>query len=213
MTVNELLAGIVAVSHNEDTPDTLLSAKAMQWLNAAYHEVIDECLPYLKRYLHRTETITTSLDVATLSTDAYRIVRVVDKTNGHMLREVTPERLIDLDPDSTTTGAPAHFTAFHNTLTLHPKPSENILLEVLYLPSVADLVANGDESSILLPRQFHQSLIWGGLVWSAIYERGFNTGGELQLFQSKWDEARQKIKLSLVNSPTNALRTTPYTLV
>jgi hypothetical protein len=185
----------------------------MQWLNAAYHEIIDECLPYLKRYLQRTETVTSTLETAVLSSDAYRILRVVDTTNARVLRELTRERLVDLDPDNSTQGQPVRFTAFEDTLTLHPTPAKNIELEVLYLPSVADLVPNAAENAILLPRQFHQSLIWGALVWSAIYERGFNTNGELQLFQSKWDEAKQKIKLSLVNRPCDVLRTEPYNLV
>lgn len=213
MTVNELLSGIIAISHNEDTPDTLLSAKALQWLNAAYQEVIDECAAYLKRYLERTETVTTTLATATLPGDVHRILRVVDTTHARVLREASRDTLLDHDPTLAHTGQPHSFTLSENTLTLHPKPSQNLNLEVLYLPRVDDLAPDGNEATILLPRQFHQALIWGALVWSSIYERGFNTSGELQLFQNKWDEAKQKIKLSLVNKPSGPLRTTPYTLV
>lgn len=212
MNVSELRERILDISHDESAPDNDLNDKALDWLNSAYHELIDELMPFLGRYLRQEESvITDSNGQATLSADVYRIMRTVDETNGRTLKEMTREDVLDVDPTGQHTGAPIGFYIEGAKLTLYPRTSVD--LTVLYLPEVADLTEDDGEDEILLPRQFHHVLVWGALVWSSIYERGFGTQSDLTLFQRKWEEAKRNAKLSLASQPSGTLRVQSFDVV
>ncbi len=212
MNVNELVNRILDMSHDEATPDTDLQAKALQWLNSAYHEIIDELLPFLPRYLQQSEILTTDSDgIATLTNNVFRMLRVVNRTSNRTLLEVDKSDILDIDPTGLQTGNPFRFWLENNILHVHPKAVVNI--QAVYFPVVSDLVDAGAEATILLPVNFHHALVWGGLVWSSTYERAFSTQGDLVLFQRKWDEAKQKIKLSLTAKPSGTLRVSPFDVV
>ena len=208
MNVSEIRDRVLEISHDEATPDTNLKTKAMQWVNSAYHELVDECMPYLGRYIETTETINIVNGEGQASGDVYRVIKAVDESNGNVLSETSYSKILAIDPLMETKGKPTDFWLDGNYIKLHP--IADISLKLLYTPTVTDLVEIGDESSILLPRQFHYALIWGGLVWSAIYERGFATKSDIAMFQKKWEEAKRSVKLSLINTPENELRVKPF---
>lgn len=208
MNVNEIRNRILEISHDEVAPDTDLLAKAMNWLNSAYHEMVDECMPYLGRYLQKRETVQVEEGKAVLNSEAYRLVSVVDKSNKKALQETTYEAVMQVDPALENIGAPTAFWLEGDDVYIHPK--QNVELEVVYMPVVANLIEGDVEGSVLLPKQFHSALVWGGLVWGSVYERGFSSGADIKLFQNKWDEAKRKVKLSLSAKPAGSVRVKPY---
>lgn len=210
MNVNQLRDRILTLAHDEASPDTTMKQNALEWLNQAYHELIDEVLPYLTRYLQQEETVTTdSNGQASLSQDVYRIVQLVDTSNSKSLIEKRKSDILTFDADLSQTGQPLRYWVAGDTVTVHPKMVVN--LTVVYLPLVSDLVEDGAESTILLPKSFHHGLIWGGLVWASTYERGFSAQGDLVLFQRKWEEFKQQMKLSL-NSAGESISVKAYEL-
>ena len=213
MDVNALRDRIIEISHDEAAPDTDLRSKALRWLNSAYHEIMEEVMPWLGNQIRVEEQLTTnSTGQAMLSSVPYRMVRVVDVTNSTTLQQLNREDVLDKDPAETKTGNAQAFWQEGLLLQTYPKAA-SAALTVLYLPETLDLEADGTEASILLPRQFHHALVWGGLVWSATYERGFATQAELALFQKKWEEAKRNLKLALANQPSGQRRTQPYNLL
>lgn len=212
MNVVEIRDRILELSHDEAAPDTDLNRKSLRWLNSAYHELIDELRPFLRRYLQTEETVTTDENgQATLSSDVYRIIRVVDETHSRVLKERAYEDILDISPLTDAEGSAEYFWMQGSTLTLQPKGQAT--LKVVYLPEISDLLETDNESQILIPAQFHHALVWGGLVWSSVYERGFATQADLVLFQRKWDEAKQNVKLSLTARPSGSLRTAPFNFI
>jgi hypothetical protein len=205
MNVNELRDRVLELSHDEAAPDTGLQEKALRWLNNAYRELMDELQPFLQDDLMQEQGATTNTSgQAPLNQPVQRMLRVVDTTNGRVLRQVDPAVVFDDDPELSQTGVPSSYWINGAVVQIHPKSS--VGLNMLYLPELVDLVADDTEDKILLPKAFHYALIWGGLVWSSVYERGFSSQRDLLLFQEKWDEARRRVKLSLSARPDRVTR-------
>lgn len=212
MQVNELRSRIIDISHNESAPDTDLQTKALQWLNAAYHEIMNELSPFMPRYLEESVTLSTDADGAVaLPTNVERIMRVIAPHTNSVLQETIQSTVWDIDPVLEQSGTPQRFYVQNSQLFIHPKAQTDI--KVLYIKKINDLELNGTEESVLLPAHFHYALVWGALVWGTTYERGFSSQADLSLFQVKWEEAKRKIKLALISRPSAPLRTAPYKLV
>ena len=77
MTVKDLVEKIISYSHNEDTPDTDLSVKALTWLNSAYHELLQENLAFLKHKMLKSVNIEMTDGFFELPNDFY----LFDKIN------------------------------------------------------------------------------------------------------------------------------------
>lgn len=211
MDVNGIRDRIVELSH-DTAVDGEVESKAIGWLNAAYHELMDEVVAYLPPSLQRLESVSTSIaGTVTLASTPYRTLRVVDKGTGTSLEVVSPAVILDVDPMGNASGSPQRCTVDGAVLTVHPAGVAN--LSVLYVPAVSDLAEDGSEASILLPKAHHHALVWGGMVWSSLFERGFGTQGELLLYQRNWAEAKERVKLSLLTNTGEVLRVEPYALV
>jgi hypothetical protein len=205
MNVNELRDRILELSHDEAAPDTGLQEKALRWLNNAYRELLDELQPFLQDDLMQEQGATTNASgQATLTQPIQRMLRVVDTDNGRVLRQVDPALVFDEDPELSQSGTPLTYWVNDTIIQVHPKAS--VGLNMVYLPELVDLLADDGEEKVLLPKAFHHALIWGGLVWSAVYERGFSSQADLALFQEKWDEAKRRVKLSLSARPDRVTR-------
>jgi hypothetical protein len=204
MNVNELRDRIVELSH-QGASDGEIQTRAMGWLNAAYHEVMDELLPFAPAALQIEETTATdAAGVATLAQTPYRIMGVMDMTAGRMLFNLTPMEVL-----SSNLGTGSGQRGYVPTAAgLRLVPAASATLKVLYVPAVADLVANAPESTVLLPKAHHTALVWGGLVWSSLFERGFGTQGELAMFQTQWQKAKESVKLALLGNA--GLRVSSY---
>lgn len=212
MDVNAIRDRVLELSHSSAGVDSDLQGKALGWINSAYHEVMDEVLPYLPQALQVQESVTANTGgVATLSRGVYRLIRVVDAVNGRMLSATTPVEILDIDPAGNAVGDPVRGYAKDNTVVIHP--AKEISLKVLYVPVVTDLVAGGAEADVLLPRAFHHALVWGGLVWSALFERGFFSQSELLMYQRQWLSAKEGVKLSLLGNTGETLRVKPFNWV
>ena len=203
MDVNTLRDRVIELSHDEVAPDTDLQRKALDWLNSAYFEVLDEVRPLISRYVAVEEQlVTTSQGSAQTAQPIRQVLAAVNQTNNTILNQIDKADAAKLSAQQpgnqfTLNGS--------NTLTLVP-PAAAQTLGVVYVPEATALADGGSETSILLPPTFHHALIWGALTWGAIYERAFSSQGDLQLFQRKWETAKQNLKLSLAAQPTRTLR-------
>jgi hypothetical protein len=212
MNVNDIRDRIVELSH-QSAGDGEVQAKALGWLNAAYHELMDEVVAYLPPMLQQQENVPTGAGGEAVLADApYRVLRVVDAGAGRNLEIVTPGALLDLDPMGTATGAPQRCVLTGSGVRIHPAAAD-VALTVLYVPVVADLAEGGIEATIVLPKAYHYALVWGGLVWSALFERGFGTQGELVIFQRQWADAKERVKLGLLHNTGASLRVQPFNFV
>ena len=211
MNVNEIRDRILEVSHDEVAPDTNLQNKAISWLNSAYHEMMDECMPFMERYLQKSELVEVESGLGSLNQEVYRAVQVVDIQNKRALKEVSYQEILAKDPALEVKGAPACYYLQGNQISVYP--AQNTSLKVVYMPVVSDLSEGQVESDILLPRVFHGGLVWGGLVWGSVFERGFSSASDMKLFQAKWDAAKTKVKLSLSSNSQKELRVKPFDTV
>ena len=166
MNVNDIRNRILELSHDEADANNELADKALGWLNSAYHEVMDEALPWLGDSLREEATLTAdSSGLVVPAFSIFRLLSVVDVTNNRVLREVSREEVMATNPALDATGVPNVFYKIGDTLQLYPKSSVNV--KVNYLPNIDDLNADDAEAAILLPRQMHHALVWGGLVWAS----------------------------------------------
>lgn len=212
MNVNEIRDRIVELSH-QSAGDGEVQAKALGWLNAAYHELMDELVVYLPPALQLREEVVTGVAGDTvLANVPYRILKVVDTGQGRVLEPVTPMDLMEIDPAGDAAGDAARFVVTASGVEVHPA-SEGVTLSVLYVPLVEDLVEGGPEASVLLPRAQHSALVWGGLVWSALFERGFESSMELAVYQRQWVDAKSRVKLGMLHNLASNLRVQPFDIV
>lgn len=211
MNVNEIRDRIMELSH-QSGGDEEMRNKALGWLNAAYHELMDEVVAYLPSSLQRVEEVAASAEgKAVLSTLPYRVLKVVNRDAGTSLEMVGKSVVLEVDPSGTATGLPLRCVWNGAEVQVHPATAAR--LAVLFVPAVADLQAGGEEDSLLLPRAHHSALVWGGMVWSSLFERGFSSQGELLIYQRNWAEAKERVKLSLLVTGNSVPRVTPYELV
>lgn len=210
MNVNEIRDRILDISHNEIAPDTQLKEKSLSWLNSAYHEIVSLCLPFLERYLETLQTLTVVNGKAELPNNVFRITSVISKKTGKALLQKTKAEMSLLENSGKLQLLEGCYTIEGRELYVPAlKDGE---LDLIYFKQVEDLVENGAADSLILPAQHHHVLVWGGLVWSSIFERGFSTQGDIKTFQTKWDEAKREVKLSLSNQPSKNFKVQPYDL-
>jgi hypothetical protein len=208
MNVNQIRDRVVELCRGGDDPDADLQARALGWLNSAYHEVMGELIPYLPQDLQRQEEVTANTGgVATLSRSVYRLLQVVDRGKGRGLELVNAGEVLALDPKGDTTGDPRRAYADGMTVVIHPAAAAT--LAVRYVPLPNDLAVDGAEGSILLPKPWHHVLVWGGLVWGALFERGFGASTEIVLYQQQWQAGKSAIKLALRGNLGGVLRVEP----
>ena len=162
MDVAAIRARMVELSHSGasvvQAVDADLNARALGWLNSAYHELMDEVLPYMPQALQRQVEVLTDADgVAVLPVPAYRVLRAVVRGSGRHLTLSTPLDFLDADPTGMATGEPARILVQGDRVQVWPKAM--VTLAVLYIPQVEDLQAEGSEASILLPPVHHHALV------------------------------------------------------
>lgn len=208
MNVNELRDRILEISHNEVAPDTNLKAKAISWLNSAYQEMVSDSMPYLEKVLEKSSDVIITSGQGTLPNDVARIVKMVDGTSNVTLKQITQSDAAELDVENNLSGTAKYYWIEGDNVFTYPQ--SNTTLKLVYLREVSDLADGGLEADIVIPKQFHHALVWGGLVWSSIFERGFSSQGDLKLFQVKWDEGKRELKLSLASQPMKTLRVQAY---
>ena len=212
MRVSEIRDRIVELSHHGAGVDGEMNRRAMGWLNSAYHEILDELLPHAPAALARTETVTSdTVGRAVLTQGVYRLLQVADRQNGRVLALTNAAAALAADPAGTAEGEPKMVYADGAAVVLQPKAP--VQLVVRYVPQPADLQEGDAESAILLPVSQHSGLVWGGLVWCALFERGFVGAGELGLYQARWQQAKESAKLALVGVNGEGLRVQPFTMV
>jgi hypothetical protein len=205
MQVNTIRDRIVELSHQSGA-DGEVKGKALNWLNAAYLEVLNELLLLAPQSLQRTESVSTNAQgQATLSGAPQALVRAI--WGEVPLAIVTPLVLLEADPLGATQGTPVLACLTNTGIQVQPRAAGSAV--VVYTPRPTALAEDGPESSILLPPAFHDTLIWGGLVWSALFERGLSSASELQLFSRQWAEAKARLKLHLLGQAGVPLRVQP----
>lgn len=206
MDVAAVRGRIVELSHHGLGNDGEIETKALAWLNSAYHDVMGEVIGHRPARLQVREDVTSnSGGVASVSQEIGTLLKVVDRAANVVLAPVTPEELLDAEVAGSVTGPPKRCYFSGDEVVVHPARVTN--LSVLYIPRVVDLAADGNEASILIPPEHHHVLVWGGLVWSALFERGFLSGSELALYQRQWEAGKAAIRLAMAGQ---VMRTKPF---
>jgi len=202
MQVNTIRDRIVELSHQSGA-DGEVKPKALNWLNAAYMEVMNELLALAPQSLQRTERITTdTTGHGILAVPPAALVRVL--VGERSLAVLTPLALLEADPAQTREGEPASACASATGVQLYPRKSCEVV--VVSIPTPRALVEDGAESSILLPPRYHDALIWGGLMWSALFERGLSSMSEINLFSRQWTDAKARIRLGMLGQSGQVFR-------
>ena len=190
-TVKDLVEQIVSYSHDEDTPETNLMEKALVWLNSAYHEMLQENLTYLKHKMIKYELKTVIDSAFDLPEDFYLLEKIILDNNTVISKY--DKNLYDIEL---------------NKIYLTKEMAK--IAEIGYIPQFKVLDFDDPLTSLHIDMNHAKNLIWGALVWSSIYERGLNTQSELALFETKWTQVKQNLKLTLSTYNDEVLRTSPY---
>lgn len=191
MTVKDLVEKIISYSHNEDTPDTDLSAKALTWLNSAYHELLQENLAFLKHKMLKSVNIEMTDGFFELPHDFYLFDKI-KLANGKIISKENKDL----------------YSIEGSLVFLKNVKDSNITFT--YIPAFQQLKMEDSLNIMHISSNYVQSLIWGALVWASIYERGVNTNSEIALFESKWNQEKQNYKVTLATYSDQVLRTVPY---
>lgn len=194
MTIKELVNQVISYSHDEDTPDTELTAKALTWINSAYHELLQENLAFLKNKMLKQITVNLTDEFFELPDDFYLFDRI-KLANGQVI----------LKEDKH-----AYSLEANNCFLVNEK---NQTLILTYIPAFKQLALTDSLNAMHISSNYVQSLVWGSLVWSSIYERGLHTQSELGLFEAKWNQAKQNYKVTLATYSDQTLRTKPYRFI
>lgn len=188
MNVVDLQKQIMALSHQEDSHSTQLKQKSLLWINHAYQELLDEVLPFATEQRQVKASLTTNTEGAiALPNDCYQVTDLF--IAGKKIEALNSQKSIF--EQNVTIGYWLEGKQIH----LYPKQVYNI--DLFYEKYIPELTESSVESDILIPQNFHYALVWGALVWATVQERGFSAKSDLNLFQQKWVEAKQSIKLSL----------------
>ncbi len=200
MNVLDLQKQVTSLSHQEDSLNSGLKMKSLQWLNHAYQEIMEEIAPFLSEiYTKMVDLTLDELGRAVLPDDFYKIEKVF--LSGTELPKLTiAEAVIAEDKKG--------YWLERNYIHILPKNTVGHLV-MLYQSTIPKLTESSLEEDILIPKNFHYALVWGALVWASVQERGFSAQSDLKLFQQKWLEAKQSLKLSLANRADQKLSVAP----
>lgn len=194
MKIKDLVDQIISYSHDEDTPDTDLTAKALTWLNSAYHELLQENLAFLKHRMLKQANILLTDEFFELPDDFY-LFEKIKLSNGQIISKEDKEL----------------YSIEGNLVFLKNQTNQNI--SFVYIPEFKELTLDDSLTVMHISSNYVQSLVWGALVWSSIYERGLHTQSELGLFEAKWNQAKQNYKVTLTAYSDQVLRTVPYQFI
>ena len=205
MNVYELQERILELSHDEVTHDTGLRGRSLRWLNSAYHELMEILMPLLSDSLSADTIVEVVENAVILPQKAQKILLVEDAEKGGSIPYKAPHEVLVKNTE----------LSYQQTVDGLKLIGKNIpqKLRVVFVPQISDLLEDDTENSILIPPQFHTSLIWGALVWAAVFERGFTSQRELSLYQAKWEEAKRNVKLSLVGRHSSILKVDEFHIV
>jgi hypothetical protein len=211
MRVQEVVTQILALSHQGGN-DAALTAQALGWLNAAYRELMDELVPLAPPSLQtQAVVVTNSAGNGVLPDLPARVLQVFDRNTGAVVPQVTVAELAALDPMGMGSGPVARCVVQGTAVQVHPACEATLL--VVMIPVAKDVLLDGDEASLALPAGQVHGLVWGALVWSSVFERGFATASELAQFRAQWQEAKARVKLAVLGQVGVPLRVQGYQLV
>lgn len=211
MDVRTLRDRVVELSHHSLGNDVDINAKALAWVNSAYMELMNEIAPLAPATLQVREDVVTASDgAAVLSAPVQKLVNVVERGNNRVLDVVSPAELLSAEVDGLQ-GDPQLCSVSEDVVQVYPAKVANV--SVVFVPRAVDLLESGSEVSILLPPSLHHVLVWGGLVWSALFERGFMSQSEVLMYQRQWLAGKEQVRLALLGELTVPVRVKPFTLV
>lgn len=207
MDVVTLRDRIVELSHHGVGNDLDVNTKALGWLNSAYHELMESIVPLAPGYLQVREDVTTGTDGAgILSGEVGKLVQAVERGGKRVLTLVSPAELLAAEVDGLV-GSPTLCSVSGDVLQVYPPAAVDV--SVVFVPLVQDLLEGGSEASILIPPSLHGALVWGGLVWSALFDRGFMSQSELLMYQRQWEAGKEQVRLSLLGG-LSPVRVKPF---
>lgn len=161
-------------------------ARILRYFNMVYAEIYRSTAKNYPTALLTSITVAVTAGVGTLPTPTLVLARVKDTQANTILKATTILELEDRHPALDGQGAPEWFYMSGDTgLNTYPRNDASVL--VRHIPRPATLTVDSTEADIRIPPMFHDMLIWGTLVWSAIDERDKAVGGEVNTAQGKYE--------------------------
>ncbi|MFZ2587896.1 MAG: hypothetical protein WAZ18_07265 [Alphaproteobacteria bacterium] len=198
MDVRALRDRVVELSQHGIGNDVDVNAKVLAWLNSAYHEVMDEMIPLAPAALQVREDVVVGADGAgVLASPVQKIVQAVERGSKRVLKVVSPVEVLDAEVGGVR-GSPVMCSVSGGMIQVYPVQACTV--SVVYVPRVVDLVEGGSEASVLLPPSLHAVLVWGALVWSSVFDRGFMSASELMVYNRQWAAGKEQVRLSVLGS-------------
>lgn len=187
-TVSELLSTIkdLALVGAGDTSD---DTRIMRYFNLQYKDLYRKTAQLYPTLLSTNETVTITSGAGAISAAPHKVVDVFDNGNtANALQESTQSAVKRKYPLQADTGNPEYYYMTSETA-INTYPVNSTTLDVDYIPRAGTLTSASTEADIKVPPDFHDLLVWGTLVWLSVDERDKQAGGEITLFQSKYEIA------------------------
>lgn len=181
--------------------------RIMLYMNRAYADIYRETARDYPQALLTSQSITLSSGLGTISSAPHKILRVKETGSYNFLEARTLIELEQENPRLDATGSPRYYYMTSDTaISCYPIDGSSIV--VRYIPRPSTLASDGAETTIKIPPEYHDLLLWGTLVYMAYDERDKGFGTEIGLSKAKYDEAMESYKRWLAYShPRKTLRT------
>lgn len=191
MNISDIINTIAVISFNDDNPSADDRVRILRYVNLANQEVFRKIYQIASPFISTSTTLTLTSGAATLPTDVFKIVKVVDTTNTRILTEKSLEEIEDLDPALTSTGQPKYF--YRDGASIKVWPTQDVSLRFRYVQELSDLVDEASAASIVFPAAFHSLLIDGGLYYMFEDERDQRAVQEIVLAGKRFDSTLSKL--------------------
>ena len=188
-TVSELLSTIkdLALVGAGDTSD---DTRIMRYFNLQYKDLYRKTAQLYPTLLATNEaSVTITSGVGAIGAAPHKVIDVFDNGNtSNPLKAITESTLKNQNPRMDDTGDPKNYY-MTSTTAIKTYPVNSTTLSVDYIPRAETLTTSSAEADIKVPPEYHDLLVWGTLVWMSVDERDKQAGGELSLYQSKYEIA------------------------
>lgn len=167
--------------------------RLMDYMNLVYKEVYRETAEIYPTLLLVSETIALTAGVGAISKTPFEVKQIKNLANNCFLKPTTILQLEERYPALDQTGEPNwYYITGDATLNAYPVNDGSILVRHIPLPD--ELTTASPVTDIKIPKQYHDVLVWGTIVYACMDERDKALGMELNTAQGKYEIALNAFK-------------------
>jgi len=198
MDVNSIISQIAYLSLDEDSPSSAMQTRILAYVNNAYREAFRQTAAANKQNLMTTETVTITSGAGTMTASPFKIEQVVDTGQDFVLSPSTILEVEQRDRELDDSGNPTvYYMTGEQDINTHPIDSTS--LRVRYIPDYVELAVDGAESTIKLPRSYHDLLVDGALFYMYQDERDVRAIQEINAAKTLFDIKLNDVKRYLTS--------------